>query len=109
MNLGFGEMLFLFVLGLLLFGPKKLPEIGRQLGKFMGDFKRASHEFQSQLSDEVRQLEEEAKKIEEPDPLPPSGATARGEFVPYSLEPNSGEHEGEAPASTPALPKESIQ
>src|SRR4051812_2157920 len=72
MNLGFGEMMFLFVLGLLLFGPKKLPEIGRQLGKFMGDFKRASQEFQSQLNDEVRQLEEETKKIDEPEALAPS-------------------------------------
>jgi sec-independent protein translocase protein TatB len=110
MNLGFGEMMFLFILGLLLFGPKKLPEIGRQLGKFMGDFKRASQEFQSQLQDEVRQLEEEAKKVAEPEILPPSGTTARGEYVPYPLEPNSGEHEGASPdAPVMPQPKESIQ
>jgi sec-independent protein translocase protein TatB len=62
MDLGFSEMLFLFGLGLLLFGPKKIPEIGRQIGRAMAEFKKASNEFQSQLNDEVRQLElDEAK------------------------------------------------
>ena len=59
MNLGFPELVFLFVLGLLLFGPKRLPEVGRQLGKIMSDLKRASQEFQSQLHEEVQKLESE--------------------------------------------------
>ena len=77
MNLGMSEMIFLAFLGLLLFGPKKLPEIGRTLGKFMAEFKRASHEFQTQLNEEVRQLEleEESKKIKET--VQPVGTTAR--------------------------------
>lgn len=57
MNLGFPEMMFIFVLALILFGPKKLPEIGRQIGKGLAEFKRASREFQSQIEDEVRKLE----------------------------------------------------
>src|SRR5438067_5371409 len=57
MNLGFPEMLFLFVLALIIFGPKKLPEIGRQIGKGLAEFKRASSEFQAQIQDEVRKLE----------------------------------------------------
>jgi Tat protein translocase TatB subunit len=57
MNLGFPEMLFLFVLALLIFGPKKLPEIGRQVGKAMSEFKRASNEFKAQLDSEIRHLE----------------------------------------------------
>ena len=57
MNLGFPEMLFLFVLALIIFGPKKLPEIGRQIGKGLAEFKRASNEFQAQIQDEVRKLE----------------------------------------------------
>src|SRR5207248_3180581 len=60
MNLGFPEMMFIFVLALILFGPKKLPEIGRQIGKGLAEFKRASREFQSQIEDEVRKLELEA-------------------------------------------------
>jgi len=68
MNLGFPEMLFLFLLALLLFGPKKLPEIGRALA----EFKRASNELRGQLENEMRLLEAEdhEKKISPPPPLP---------------------------------------
>jgi len=77
MNLGMPEMFFLVVIGLLLFGPKKLPEIGRQLGKLMAEFKRASQEFQNQLQDEVRQLEieDDLKKVKES--VQPIGTAAR--------------------------------
>jgi TatA/E family protein of Tat protein translocase len=61
MNLGFPEMMFIFILALILFGPKKLPEIGRQIGKGLAEFKRASREFQSQIEDEVRNLEFETE------------------------------------------------
>ena len=52
-------MMFIFILALILFGPKKLPEIGKQIGKGLAEFKRASREFQSQIEDEVRKLEVE--------------------------------------------------
>jgi sec-independent protein translocase protein TatB len=57
MNLGFPEMMFLFLVALLIFGPKKLPEIGRQVGKAMSEFKRATNDFKAQLDSEVRHLE----------------------------------------------------
>lgn len=63
MNLGFAEMFFLVVLALLLFGPRRLPEIARQMGKFMAEFKKASNEFQGQIHEEIRKLE-----LEEADP-----------------------------------------
>lgn len=63
MNLGFAEMLFLVLLALILFGPRKLPEIARQMGRFMAEFRRASSDFQSQIHEEVRKLE-----LEEADP-----------------------------------------
>ncbi len=47
------EMIFIFLLALILFGPKKLPEIGREIGKFMAEFKRASNDFTSQLQSEI--------------------------------------------------------
>jgi len=51
MNFGFsGEMIFLFLLVLILFGPKKMPEIGRQVARFLNEFRRASYEFRSRLS-----------------------------------------------------------
>jgi len=70
MNLGFPEMLFLFLLALLLFGPKKLPEIGRQIGRGLAEFKRASNELKGQLENEMRLLEAEdrEKKISPPPP-----------------------------------------
>ena len=57
MNLGMPEMIFIFLLALIIFGPRKLPEIGRQLGRALSEFKRASYEFQSQLEEEIRQME----------------------------------------------------
>lgn len=67
MNLGFGEMFFIFVLALIIFGPKKLPEIGRQIGRALADFKRYSNDFKYQLESEVRQweIEETLRKEKE--------------------------------------------
>ena len=45
---------FIFVLALIIFGPKKLPEIGRQLGRLVGEFRRASNEFKFQIEEELR-------------------------------------------------------
>jgi Tat protein translocase TatB subunit len=63
MTLGFSEMVFIVVLALLLFGPRRLPEIARTWGKFMAEFRRASNEFQGQIHEEIRKLE-----LEEADP-----------------------------------------
>jgi sec-independent protein translocase protein TatB len=50
----FGDSIFIFFLALLLFGPKKLPELARQLGKLMAEFRRASNEFRLQMEEELR-------------------------------------------------------
>ena len=58
MNFGFsGEMIFLFLLALILFGPKKMPEIGRQVARFLNEFRRASNEFRSQIESEMNSLD----------------------------------------------------
>ena len=57
--MSFSETIFLFFLALIIFGPKKLPEIARQVGKFMNEFRRASNEFKSQIEQEISQLEVE--------------------------------------------------
>ncbi len=58
MNFGFsGEMIFLFFLALILFGPKKMPEIGRQVARFLNEFRRASYEFRSQIESEMNSLD----------------------------------------------------
>jgi sec-independent protein translocase protein TatB len=48
------DTIFIFGLALVIFGPKKLPEIGRQLGKLMLEFRRASNEFKMQIEEELR-------------------------------------------------------
>jgi sec-independent protein translocase protein TatB len=51
------DTIFIFGLALVIFGPKKLPEIGRQLGKLMLEFRRASNEFKMQIDEELRAAE----------------------------------------------------
>jgi sec-independent protein translocase protein TatB len=51
------DTIFIFVLALVIFGPKKLPEIGRQIGKLVGEFRRASNEFKFQIEEELRQAD----------------------------------------------------
>ena len=60
MTFGFSEMIFIGVLALLLFGPKRLPEMARTLGKLMAEFKKASNQFQGQFQEEIRKLDLEA-------------------------------------------------
>src|SRR5580693_6219121 len=55
---GFGDTTFIVLLALLLFGPKKLPVLARQLGKLMADFRRASNEFKTQMEEELRITEQ---------------------------------------------------
>jgi sec-independent protein translocase protein TatB len=61
----FQDSALIFFIALLLFGPKKLPELARQLGKLMAEFRRASNEFRMQMEDELRMAEqaEQHKKI----------------------------------------------
>lgn len=83
MGPSFPDMIFLFLLALVIFGPKKLPEIGRQIGKIMNELRRASNEFKAQIQTEMDQMErqETARKMLAPSE-PPPGAVAT-----LSLEP----------------------
>jgi sec-independent protein translocase protein TatB len=62
----FADSIVIFLLALVLFGPKKLPEIGRQIGKLLAEFRRASNDFKMQIDDELRAMEqqERQKKLE---------------------------------------------
>jgi TatA/E family protein of Tat protein translocase len=88
MNIG-PEMLFLLLLAFLLFGPKKLPEIGRKIGRGLAEFKRASNELKGQLENEMRLLEAEdrEKKISPPPPLPENTVAVSAENTPPPPEP----------------------
>ena len=79
MNLGFPEMIFLFLFALILFGPKKLPEIGRQIGRALNEFKRASNEFKAQIESEISQLDiEQHRQTILPPVQAPAGSVASG-------------------------------
>ena len=58
-NLGFPELLIIFVVALVIFGPRKLPELGRSLGKGLSEFKRASNELKRTWEDEVDAVKHE--------------------------------------------------
>jgi TatA/E family protein of Tat protein translocase len=91
--LGVPELILIFVVALLLFGPRKMPEIGRSLGRAIGEFRRASNEFKRTIeeevaADEIRSVERDLKEIRSvgqdlartPDakdetPEPPAGGT----------------------------------
>ena len=55
-QLGFSEMLMIFVIALLVFGPKKLPELGKSLGKGIREFKKATDELKSSWEDQVKDI-----------------------------------------------------
>jgi len=76
-RMSFSETIFLFFLALIIFGPKKLPEIARQVGKYMNEFKRASNEFKAQIEQEISNLEVENRQTILPPSPPPEGSTSR--------------------------------
>lgn len=96
----FGDYTFIFLLALVLFGPKKLPEMGRQLGKLLAEFRRASNEFKFQIQEELRNMEEEERKKKLADSLAlaaasdqamiEAGATSQSEESPKILPPSTG-------------------
>ena len=122
----FGDYTFIFVLALVLFGPKKLPEMGRQVGKLLAEFRRASNEFKFQIQEELRNMEEDErkKKLAEsqalataseqalieagaqppadagPTILPPSTGEPVRAARPFAVPVDAGEVEGSEPIST---------
>ena len=97
-SMSFSETIFLFFLALIIFGPKKLPEIARQAGRLLAELRRASNEFRSQIETEIAHLEVEKKQTVLPPSGPPPGAVAS-----LSLNPASNEvpHESSATLAAP--------
>src|SRR5476649_1131884 len=62
-SLGFPELIVIFVIALIIFGPRKLPEIGRSLGKSLAEFKKASNDLRNTLEEEIR-LDDQRSQLE---------------------------------------------
>jgi Tat protein translocase TatB subunit len=122
-TLGGPELFLIFVVALIVFGPRKLPEIGKSLGKMMGEFRRASNEFRSTIENEVEAEKiRDSMRIEPPkvDPVSPpatgstdepavtdtpGGPASAPEPEPPPAAETVPETESREPANTPIEPK----
>ena len=83
-GIGLPEMILIMLVALLIFGPKKLPEIGRSMGKAIKGFQDASREFESEFK---READRETARLEEPTPsaapvsVPPLAEAVAGPVV----------------------------
>ncbi len=59
-GLGLPELLVIFVIALIVFGPKKLPELGKSIGRAMAEFKKATEEFKETIHEEMKEVEKSA-------------------------------------------------
>ena len=90
--IGMPEMVVIAVIALIIFGPRKLPELGKSLGKSIAEFKRASNELKNTLEDEIRteELQDARKSAQIPPsasvpvatPAPTVATTPEGETTP---------------------------
>jgi TatA/E family protein of Tat protein translocase len=70
-SIGMPELLIILTIALIIFGPRKLPELGRSLGRSLGEFRRASNELRNTLDEEIRMEEiKSERKPDAPRPVP---------------------------------------
>jgi len=69
-SIGMPELIIILTIALIIFGPRKLPELGRSLGKSLGEFKRASNELRNTLDEEIR-IEEQRNADRTTEPARP--------------------------------------
>jgi len=89
------EMVVIAVIALIIFGPRKLPELGKSLGKSIAEFKRASNELKNTLEDEIRTEElHEARKSAQ---IPPAASVAPAAAAPATTAPAAHAPAADAP------------
>ena len=83
-SIGMPELVIIFVIALIIFGPRKLPELGRSLGKSLAEFKRASNELKSTLEEEIRL--EDVQRTEAPKATPVQTAVEQTAETPVATD-----------------------
>jgi TatA/E family protein of Tat protein translocase len=94
--IGMPELIIILVIALIIFGPRKLPELGKSLGRSINEFKKASNELRSTLEDEIR-VEEQRDRASAVTPATPPAATPPPADAPTvsratGVEPGTGTH-----------------
>jgi sec-independent protein translocase protein TatB len=102
-NLGMADSLILMVMALVVFGPRRLPQIGRQIGKLMYEFRKASNDFKFQMEEELRNAEEaDRRKKEEAERQQQLAANPPAQ-IEGSVDPPVSESRPGAPAEAPEV------
>ena len=96
--MSFSDTIFLFFLALILFGPKKLPEMARQAGRLLAELRRASNEFRSQIETEISHLEVQKNEVQKNQTALLPGQAPPGTMASASLNPAAAQ-------STPPTPE----
>ena len=93
-SIGMPELIIILVIALIIFGPRKLPELGRSLGKSINEFKRASNELRSTLEDEIRVEEQHDRAAATAAATPPAATPppADATTVSRTTTPGAGAH-----------------
>ncbi len=86
--IGMPELIIILVIALIIFGPRKLPELGKSLGRSLNEFKRASTELQNTLEQEIRLEEQKERQVKETDTF--TSASEPDSGTPDSGSPGSG-------------------
>ncbi len=81
-SIGMPELIIILVIALIIFGPRKLPELGRSLGRSINEFKKASNELRSTLEDEIRVEEQRDQATAAASATPPAATTAAASATP---------------------------
>lgn len=85
-SIGMPELIIIFVIALIIFGPRKLPELGKSLGKSIAEFKRASNELRNTLDEEIRIEEQRTAQAAAQAPRPASPAPVEEPAAPLKVD-----------------------
>lgn len=89
-SIGMPELIIILVIALIIFGPRKLPELGKSLGKSLNEFKKASQDLQNTLESEIK-IEEQKETQAKEKAAESKFETPEGKFSPAEITPESGE------------------